>query len=144
MVGFHNIKTRKKISDSVKKTHWSKTDIREKTIKKISKAHQKKEVTYTRIHGWLIKNFGKADKCENKKCERKSKTYDYALKKGETYARDRKRYFMLCRSCHIKYDAIYSGKTIKCKICRSELYVSPCRKNKKYCSDKCRIKALKT
>ena len=79
----------------------------------------------------------------NEKCRKNSKKYDYALKKGIKHARDRKRYIMLCRLCHIKYDIIYSGKIIKCKICSSKLYVSLCRKNKKYCSNKCRILALK-
>lgn len=77
---------------------------------------------YSTIHGWLIRDYGKATKCENPKCLGKSKTYDYALIKGKEYKRIRKSFIQLCRSCHCKYDLNEKLREI-----RRELY----RKRKK-------------
>ena len=59
---------------------------------------------YASIHYWLRTKYGKVKKCENKKCPKKSKIYDWALKTGEKHTRDITKYKQLCRSCHIKYD----------------------------------------
>lgn len=62
-------------------------------------------------HGWLINNYGSANKCENReqnilgfKCTCKSKKYHYALKKGKKYSHNRDNFLMLCVSCHKYYD----------------------------------------
>lgn len=56
------------------------------------------------IHIWLHKNYGKAYKCESKKCNRKSKRFEWAKIKGKKYAHNRDNFMMLCRSCHALYD----------------------------------------
>jgi len=62
------------------------------------------KVSYSGIHVWLIRNFGKATRCENVTCAGRSKTYDWALIKGGDYKRLRNCFMMMCRSCHVKYD----------------------------------------
>lgn len=59
---------------------------------------------YNIIHAWLIKNYGKATKCEDKNCLRKSKTFDWCLLHGKDYKKDITVFIPLCRSCHMKYD----------------------------------------
>ncbi len=58
---------------------------------------------YSNIHKWLRKYFGKANKCENKKCQKKSKTFVWA-NISRKYKRKRDDFMMLCQSCHIKAD----------------------------------------
>ena len=65
---------------------------------------------YNHIHHWLNKKFGKADKCENKKCNKKSKVYQWALKKKCKYKKKRGNFKQLCRSCHAKYDLTEEGR----------------------------------
>lgn len=65
----------------------------------------KTENEYIQIHTWIVRTFGKATKCENKKCSYKNpKRYEWALKKGCEYCRKRENFIMLCPSCHRKYD----------------------------------------
>lgn len=61
-------------------------------------------IIYSGIHLWLIKTFGKATRCENLLCEKKSKNFDWALIHGNDYKRLREVFMMLCRSCHVRYD----------------------------------------
>ena len=62
--------------------------------------------TYSAVHNWLNRYFGKADICENPKCERRSIHYEYALIKGCSYIRDRSHFKKLCKVCHKAYDYI--------------------------------------
>lgn len=64
----------------------------------------KKEVGKSQVHKWLDSNFGKPKICENINCKKKSNWYDWALKKGKIYTRDRDNFLRLCRSCHRIYD----------------------------------------
>ena len=64
---------------------------------------QGNKVGYHGIHDWLRKNFGKASKCENKKCSGKSSTYQWASKNGK-YIRNKDEFWQLCRSCHNIFD----------------------------------------
>lgn len=57
---------------------------------------------YTAIHKWLRDTYGKANHCEN--CSNHSKRFDWALKKGCMYERNKESFIQLCRSCHLKYD----------------------------------------
>lgn len=58
---------------------------------------------YLSIHKWIRDNYGKASKCEH--CNTSNaKRYDWALKKGCEYSKDRTVFMELCRSCHVKYD----------------------------------------
>ena len=61
------------------------------------------DVKYQGLHKWLRNHYGKADKCENVNCSKKSNTFDWANVSGE-YKRDINDYIKLCRSCHINMD----------------------------------------
>jgi hypothetical protein len=73
-----------------------------------------KEVKYHALHHWIYKVYGKAYKCENKKCiyprkdargkmMDKPKRFEWAKKHG-FWTRDRSGWLMLCVSCHHRYD----------------------------------------
>jgi len=78
---------------------------------------------YLNIHLWLIRHYGKATECEDQLCEKTSETFDYALKKGCLYKRERGNFIQLCRKCHVRYDGhgqnfkntknIHSRKSVK-------------------------------
>jgi len=72
-------------------------------------------VGYKALHGWINTNFGKANFCEFDDCRKKSSKFEWALKKGREYSRERMDYFSLCVSCHRKYDKteISKAKTSK-------------------------------
>jgi len=59
---------------------------------------------YSAYHKWLEKYYGKANKCEGKDCNKKSKMFHWALIKGKKHSHKRENYMMLCASCHQKYD----------------------------------------
>lgn len=56
------------------------------------------------IHNWLEVNFGKPKICDNANCKGKCKTYDWCLKRGKDYERNRNYFLRMCRSCHRSYD----------------------------------------
>lgn len=60
---------------------------------------------YSAVHKWLVRNHGKASKCERKDCPRTSRKYEWALRKGCEHGQERERYIQLCVHCHKKYDA---------------------------------------
>lgn len=63
------------------------------------------KLTYSGLHDWIKREYGKATKCENLDfCLGKSKTYDWALIKGKSYRRQKTNFLQLCRSCHVRYD----------------------------------------
>jgi hypothetical protein len=66
------------------------------------------------LHTWLRREYGKPYKCENPECKYPKKDYygkimlaptryEWSNKKGN-YSRDRNEWWMLCPSCHRKYD----------------------------------------
>ena len=62
------------------------------------------KVGYRGIHQWISRNFGKANKCENKKCNfNNPHHFEWANISGE-YKRERNDWEMLCPSCHRKKD----------------------------------------
>ena len=63
-----------------------------------SKAEPRK---YDAIHHWLRAHYGSATKCENPKCRKVSKNYQWALKKGKEYDWDVACFWQLCASCHV-------------------------------------------
>lgn len=62
------------------------------------------KVGYWGIHDWLIKVFGRADKCENQSCNHKSKKFMWAKLADKEYERKRENFWKLCASCHVLYD----------------------------------------
>ena len=61
-------------------------------------------VKYRGIHTWLAKYYGKSYQCENLSCEKKSNNFHWAKLKNKEYERKRENFWMLCVSCHMKYD----------------------------------------
>lgn len=60
---------------------------------------------YQNCHRRLRKKYGKASKCEFiETCNKKSKRYQWALKKGRVYSENPDDYIQLCASCHNYYD----------------------------------------
>lgn len=59
---------------------------------------------YDAVHHWIKRHYGKASKCESNTCEGKSSKFEWALRKGYSYARDRDNFVQLCTCCHRKYD----------------------------------------
>lgn len=59
--------------------------------------------SYGAIHRWLIKNYGKATYCQNKRCDNKSKVYEWANISKE-YQKDINDYLQLCKGCHVRLD----------------------------------------
>lgn len=62
------------------------------------------KVGYQGIHIWLNRWFGKANACENSECNKPSKHFEWAKLKDLPYERKRENFWMLCVSCHRKYD----------------------------------------
>jgi hypothetical protein len=59
--------------------------------------------SYSAIHHWLRRKYGKPNFCEM--CgSSEEKKYEYALKKGRVHKRDINNYMRLCCKCHINYD----------------------------------------
>lgn len=61
--------------------------------------------SYTAFHKWLAVHYGSPKHCDQ--CEgesKKSKCYNWALKKGKKHSHRRDNYLRLCRVCHIRYD----------------------------------------
>lgn len=62
----------------------------------------KENVGYWGIHKWIVRNYGRANKCEN--CGTLSaKCYDWS-NISLMYKRDIADWWQLCRSCHIGFD----------------------------------------
>ena len=71
-----------------------------------------KQYQYRAIHTAIMAVYGKANKCENKKCNyRNPKRYEWS-NKNHTYKLGRKGWRMLCVSCHRRYDIKKFGKKI--------------------------------
>ncbi len=102
----HNDETRKKLSDITKRKKW---------IGEKNPMWKGDKVGYVGLHVWMKKTYGKASKCDNKKCTypkknscgkitEKPKRFEWSNISKE-YKRDRNDWMMLCPSCHRKYDA---------------------------------------
>ena len=75
-----------------------------------------KDRRYSDIHAWLKKNYGSAYKCEKANCKKISKIFDWALIKNKKYNYKRQNFRMLCRACHLIYDATENGKMVAAKL----------------------------
>lgn len=107
---YKNPATRRKISDANKetvKTNKNFAQARQKINEARGEEHHNwkgENIKYRAIHRWLVITFGKADRCENTDCPKKSSNYQYALIKGKKYERKRENYKKFCVSCHKIYD----------------------------------------
>ncbi|KKK75340.1 hypothetical protein LCGC14_2874680 [marine sediment metagenome] len=59
---------------------------------------------YHAIHKWLIKHYGKANKCQNPLCDKTRNKFHYALLKNKKHEHTKTNYIMLCTRCHFNYD----------------------------------------
>lgn len=59
---------------------------------------------YTNFHGWLRAKYGRAKKCENPLCEKRSIQFEWALRRGFKYEMKGINFIQLCRKCHCEYD----------------------------------------
>lgn len=62
------------------------------------------KVGYFGIHKWLARIYGKANKCENINCLKRSTNFQWAKIKDKSYTRKRENFWMLCFGCHKRYD----------------------------------------
>lgn len=76
-----------------------------KSIKCITENHNIEYLEYERVHKWIKYHYGSASKCDNKNCEKKSDKFDWALKRGLKYEKNRDNFNQLCKSCHSKQDS---------------------------------------
>jgi hypothetical protein len=60
--------------------------------------------SYSAIHKWLVRNYGRANKCDNKACAKTNKCFEYALKNKLSHSHNRDNYLTLCAKCHRSYD----------------------------------------
>lgn len=85
---------------------------------------------YDNVHHWLVRHYGKANKCENPICSYSNpKIYQWALRFGKEYIKDRNNFWMLCPSCHIKIDATPT-KAQKLRLLRLGTKLSIATRNK--------------
>lgn len=65
-----------------------------------------KKAGYSAFHHWLVQHYGNANQCENVNCRGRSKIFEWAKLENAEYKHKRENYWMLCRSCHRKYDGV--------------------------------------
>lgn len=82
------------------KCYWASLE----GIKGANAPNYRKVVGKSQVHKWLEVHYGKDNICEGIDCRGIATWYDWALKKGRTYKRDRDNFLRLCRSCHRRYD----------------------------------------
>jgi hypothetical protein len=96
---------------------------------------------YVAIHSWLKRHFpkqGKCDVCKTNKAQR----YEYALKNGYEYSKNRANYDELCVSCHRKRDSVepwnkglFKREKSNCLYCYAVF--QPLNNGSSYCSFSC-------
>ena len=69
-----------------------------------------KGVWYSHVHHWLKVTYGKANHCDNPLCPKQSTNFNWALRRGFKYEKERDSFMQLCRPCHAKYDLTPSGR----------------------------------
>ena len=69
-------------------------------------------VGYYGLHTWIFRQLGKASRCTDKNCKKKSKRYEWANKSGK-YLRELTDWIELCKICHVKYDKDSWGDATK-------------------------------
>jgi len=66
---------------------------------------QEENPSYTAIHQWLIKNYGRPELCEH--CGRtEAKRFEWAKLQNKEYERKRENFIRLCKKCHNDYDGV--------------------------------------
>jgi len=60
---------------------------------------------YNKIHSWIRKTKGKANRCDNIACRKVSTVFQHALKNECNYDYKEENFIQLCGMCHSAYDA---------------------------------------
>lgn len=59
---------------------------------------------YSRVHKWLVYQYGPADTCQNPDCPKQCKKYEWALKPNKEYEHNSNNFLQLCVLCHRSMD----------------------------------------
>ena len=68
---------------------------------------------YDSAHKWVKYHYGKASRCENKKCSGRSQNFHWAKIQGKEHAKKRENYIQLCVGCHFAYDGVIQALALK-------------------------------
>lgn len=85
------------------KNEYAKTH---KKCNRIQKIQDNKSPEYQRIHKFLRRTYGNANKCINPQCPGFSQKYNWCKKRGYEYEFNKDNFIHLCTSCHKKYDSL--------------------------------------
>lgn len=85
---------------------WQKAHPHQRFVGQVpwNKGKFKGNDNYSSIHKWISKTYGSAKFCQNKKCNGKSKYFNWAKLPHKPHAHNIKNYIQLCGSCHISLD----------------------------------------
>lgn len=111
----HKNETKVKISKTLtglKRPEDFGKQISERQIGKKNPSWSGNKVGRKGIHSWLMRNYGKADRCENREKQcldfectgNLNKRFHWANTNNHIYRRRREDFMMLCAKCHSKYD----------------------------------------
>lgn len=71
------------------------------------------KVGYSALHDWLIRKYGKPNKCENLLCSKKGKKVFHLSNITGKYTRNKQEWAWLCVTCHNRFDKGLSKIFIK-------------------------------
>lgn len=91
-------------SEKYGKVRWEKSKFCSTKCSGIYRDKSTIKPLYRSLHNWIVRMLGKAKKCENKECSRKSKSYQWSLIRGRKYEKRLSNFRQLCASCHKRYD----------------------------------------
>lgn len=72
-------------------------------------ANRKVVLTYSGIHAWVRRTWGKASRCESCGKDNLSGRQVHWANRDHRYSRERADWVMMCRPCHAKYDMEHNG-----------------------------------
>ena len=83
-------------------------------------ASRKEILTYSGIHAWVKRSWGRANKCELCGKRGLSGSSVHWANKDHKYSRDRCDWMMVCRPCHAQWDMKYNGTNFTKKSLRGK------------------------
>src|SRR5574343_1844718 len=72
-------------------------------------ANRKGELTYSGIHAWVRRTWGKATKCERCGKDGLARHSVHWANLDHAYTRERSAWMQMCRPCHFRHDAENNG-----------------------------------
>lgn len=98
-------------------------------------ASRKEVLTYSGIHAWVRRNWGKAFRCDICGKENLSGRSVHWANKDHKYSRDRSDWMMACRPCHADYDQKHN----EVSFANNRRFVTHCPKGHEYTTENTRI-----